>query len=409
MTFTPEQLEQVAAKQRGDAIRSSDWNIVVDEVQEVGEQTQNLNNTKVNRSGDTITGSLNVEGDLRIGTNSRSVSAVNGTLNANSVTMAGTTWTELDSGEVVGDVFPLSGRVSGIRDDQGNLRENLIIGGNGNITFLPGRGVASGTGEEIIMRWDGNVGIGAVQPVNRLHVRSNTPTRGLISNSVTTLIENTNQTGGGCLALKVGRNTNSSGMFDRNVLFMAFLSANNGFFGDISANGNSITFRGLSADYAEWLPRLQEDEVIEPGDIIGVFGGKITKVTDNAHQVMAITDRPIVLGNMPDKKQEHLYEQVSFIGQIPIKVRGSVQAGDFIIPSGLNDGTGIAVAPQDITPIQCSQIVGRAWESSDEVEVKRVNAAVGLDNSSAVATSLMSEMETLKAELQELKREKSLV
>ncbi len=92
MTFTPEQLEQVAAKQRGDAIRSSDWNIVVDEVQELGEQTQNLDNTiqelgeqtqsltqqtqnldntKVNRSGDTITGSLNVEGDLRVGTNSR--------------------------------------------------------------------------------------------------------------------------------------------------------------------------------------------------------------------------------------------------------------------------------------------------------------------------------------------------
>jgi hypothetical protein len=384
MTFTPEQLEQVAAKQRGDAIRSSDWNIVVDEVQDLGE-------TKVNRSGDTITGSLTVEN------NSTTLLSVGRTENTAALTV-------LPNGRVgIGTATPrdtLAIRATGrqeslisFEDPQGRTRWHLEqnLGGNRPGLNFVETGVADG---RLFIAAGNNVGIGTTQPNARLEV---------VDSSSSGNNEN-------ILALRYSNRPRTSLVGGNR--FIDFLVRNESV-GHIQGlgteSGNFLFFAGTSRDYAEYLPRLKDDEVIEPGEVVGVFGGKVTKVTENAHQVMAITDRPIVLGNMPAKGQEHLYEKVSFIGQIPIKVRGSVQAGDYIIPSGLNDGTGIAVAPQDITPIQCGQIVGRAWESSDEVEVKRVNAAVGLDNSSAVATSLMSEMEDLKAELQELKREKSLV
>lgn len=396
MTFTPEQLELVAAKQRGDAIRSSDWNIVVDEVQEVGEQVELLDNTKVNRNGDTITGELSIQA----GTGRTTIGR---TGNNGIITTGLTLWQHSDG--------PLGGSVNPMRIPGNNY--TLDFKSEGGFAFAPGMTPGSTnaiTGNQILRSvfiTPNGVGIGTTQPQTQFHVVGNAANSNAAINGHIAFIRNTGTTGANILALQLG----NSGVINANNNYISFLRGNGTFAGAIDGGGanNTIRYQSVGSDYAEWLPCLQEDEVIEAGDIVGVFGGKVTKTTEKAHHFMAITDRPIVLGNMPDKEQEHLYEQVSFIGQIPIKVRGSVQAGDYIIPSGLNDGTGIAVAPQDLTPSQCGQIVGRAWESSDEVEVKRVNAAVGLDNSSAVATSLMSEMETLKAELQELKREKSLV
>jgi hypothetical protein len=44
----------------------------------------------------------------------------------------------------------------------------------------------------------------------------------------------------------------------------------------------------------------------------------------------------------------------------------------------LNDGTGIAISPDCITSEQFEQIVGQAWESSSDRDVKSVRTAVGL-------------------------------
>ena len=55
-----------------------------------------------------------------------------------------------------------------------------------------------------------------------------------------------------------------------------------------------------------------------------------------------------------------------------------MQAGDFIIASGLDDGIGMAVAPERITPEQFEQVLGQAWEASADAGVKSVRTAVGL-------------------------------
>ncbi len=141
-----------------------------------------------------------------------------------------------------------------------------------------------------------------------------------------------------------------------------------------------VTYESGSADYAEWLERADHSEKIIAGDIVGVYGGKISKYTAKAKQFMVISTKPAVLGNMPVSGQEQLYEKVAFMGQIPVKVKGNVIVGDYIIPSGLNDGVGRAVSPDEIKPEQYREIVGVAWSSVIlKGGISLVNMAIGIN------------------------------
>jgi hypothetical protein len=94
---------------------------------------------------------------------------------------------------------------------------------------------------------------------------------------------------------------------------------------------------------------------------------------------MVISTAPIVVGNQPhcEDDEHNGYEKVAFIGQAPVKVLGPVAEGDFIIPSGLKDGTGVGVSPEAITSEQFAQVIGQALESSEEPGLNLVNAVIG--------------------------------
>jgi hypothetical protein len=124
-----------------------------------------------------------------------------------------------------------------------------------------------------------------------------------------------------------------------------------------------------NGDYAEWLERLTPDEPIMVGDIVGVTGSKITRTTDGADQVMAVSFKPIVLGNMPPERDAHLYEKVAFMGQTLVKVAGRVEIGDFIVPRGLNDGMGVGVRPDAITAAQLGRSSALRGKPSMHVSV----------------------------------------
>lgn len=181
------------------------------------------------------------------------------------------------------------------------------------------------------------------------------------------------------LALKIARTTNPDGLNN----FITFFDGNDNSLGSIEGNGSGgVTFGTTGSDYAECLPQIDKTETFLPGDLVGVHEGKISHQTGEAAQVMVITDQAAILGNNPDKETEIDYQPVSFIGQIPVRVRGPVQAGDWIVPDGNNKGVAIAVSTLALTPDH--QIVGRAWESSNDHGIKRVNTAVGLDQSEAL-------------------------
>ena len=143
-------------------------------------------------------------------------------------------------------------------------------------------------------------------------------------------------------------------------------------------NDDGVTYASGAGDYAEWLPRFDESEKMSFGQIVGVTGGAITKNTEGAEQLMVVSMNPIVLGNMPpEEADEKNYEKVAFMGQVPVWIIGKVQSGDYLLPSGKNDGFAIAVSPEKITLDQVSQIVGRAWEDGEN-PINLVNTVVGV-------------------------------
>jgi hypothetical protein len=103
---------------------------------------------------------------------------------------------------------------------------------------------------------------------------------------------------------------------------------------------------------------------------------------------MVVSTSPIVLGNRQPEEAADTYVPIAFVGQVPVNVRGSVDAGDYIVPSGRADGTGVAVAPEAITVAQVDQIVGRALETSDGSDVTQVDTLVGLPREEILQTLL---------------------
>lgn len=141
-----------------------------------------------------------------------------------------------------------------------------------------------------------------------------------------------------------------------------------------------VQYSSGNGDYAEWLERIDPKEQISAGDIVGVISGKITKDLTNAEQVMAISHRPIVLGNTPEEGKIHLGNNVAFMGQIPVKVMGEVRTGDYIIGDSEIAGYGKAVHPEDMTAEQLKFAVGRSWDNNLNSGPKMVNTVVGVHN-----------------------------
>jgi hypothetical protein len=276
-----------------------------------------------------------------------------------------------------------------------------------NKLYLRSSGISPNN--QIIMNYhptkDGNVGIGLENPVCKLHVAKEIAgNEASVANHVA-VIENTSASSGGdVLALKI-----HSTSPDASNNFITFFDGNNNPIGRIEKYIWGLDLVSGGADYAESLPRLDEKENLEAGDVVGIVDGKVTRRTAGAQHVSAITDRPIVVANSPRPDDPRKFEKVSFLGQVNVKVRGPVQAGEYIVPSGANDGLGVAQPAEKISPQQAGQILGQAWESSAKEEPKRVLVAVGLPSShsaplAALVQSLSRQVEELKEEVKRYKK-----
>ncbi len=144
-----------------------------------------------------------------------------------------------------------------------------------------------------------------------------------------------------------------------------------------------VTYGSRGADYAEYLEREDHATDIRWGEVVGVRGGKISRKTEGAEQVLVVSRAPIVLGNQPADGNVKNFEKVAFMGQVPVLVRGPIRAGDYIVASGRADGTGLAVSPDDLTLADLQKLVGRAWEDSRGSGVNLVNTAIGINQQAA--------------------------
>ena len=119
---------------------------------------------------------------------------------------------------------------------------------------------------------------------------------------------------------------------------------------------------------------------------------------------MIISSRPIVLGNIPPKGQEENYDKVGFMGQVATLVKGKVNVGDYIIPSGDNDGFAIGIAPENISIKDIPKIAGKAWSATKNHVYDFVNVAVGLSTGemATIMQKQVDRMDALEARLQKI-------
>ena len=263
--------------------------------------------------------------------------------------------------------------------------------------------------DQFLIRAGGGMGVGTNSPQTQFDVSRDITGSATIANH-TAFIENTNGNSGDVLALRT--NDPNPGSAEN---FITFFSSSSGI-GSIQGNGSGgVEYSSSSADFAELLPRLHPAEEIRAGDVVGVFGGKVTKRTEGAAQVMVVTDQAIVLGNNPGEKARSSHEAVSFVGQVPVRVHGSVNVGDLLVASGRGNGSARAVSPHVYDPAEDGAVIGRAWEASPGGE-RRVNTVIGVDQPAALRSIVarqqaqiaklekkVNRIDKLRAELSELK------
>ncbi|GEO11767.1 hypothetical protein [Segetibacter aerophilus] len=153
------------------------------------------------------------------------------------------------------------------------------------------------------------------------------------------------------------------------------------------AGGASVAYESGGADYAEWLHKFDTTETFSYGDVVGVKGGLISKSFKDAEKFMVISHLPAMVGGMPNPDKLNEYEKVAFLGQIPVKVVGHVKKGDYILPSGNDDGMALAVAPAQMKTRDYQRIIGISWAEADSNKVfNYINTAVGINSNDMANT-----------------------
>ncbi|MEZ4927953.1 MAG: hypothetical protein R3A50_16840 [Saprospiraceae bacterium] len=174
---------------------------------------------------------------------------------------------------------------------------------------------------------------------------------------------------------------------------------------DINLDNNvGIAFQSGSGDYAEWLEKANPLEQFRFGEVVGVRGGKISLNTKNADHIMVVSHSPIVLGNMPPEEQQHSFEKIAFMGQVPVRVTGKVSVGDYLLASGNHDGLAIGRSPDNMKIEDYDRIIGIAWEASGNPLGGLVNAAVGINANDLAAKvkAQQQELDLMKSQINDL-------
>eukprot|EP00854_Cymbomonas_tetramitiformis_P005609 gene5609-6794_t len=158
--------------------------------------------------------------------------------------------------------------------------------------------------------------------------------------------------------------------------------------GHVTVNGS---VRQAHADRSEWIPRVYENENIQPGMVIGwhfgsEIGTGISLSTDGAQYIGVVSTNPGLVGNLPHPEREIHGNPVTFgKGQCPVRTSGPVKAGQALFVSGMNDGT--VVAAKDGHPpetgvqrvfnkynIYCREYLTAVHYSSDGIQTLKARA-----------------------------------
>jgi len=186
----------------------------------------------------------------------------------------------------------------------------------------------------------------------------------------------------------------------------AFVAADLLIYNNYVLDNLGVSYSTGSADYAEYLEPLNPEEYISEGDVVGIIGGKVTLDLTHASQILVVSTSPALLGNLPEDGDVSNHKKIAFMGQVPVKVFGKVAIGDYLIPSGNNDGIAIAVSKKNIAVNQYDKIIGIAWSASTEgLLISRVNVSMGLNSNdlASIVSQQQSEINKMRSEIQAIR------
>jgi hypothetical protein len=217
--------------------------------------------------------------------------------------------------------------------------------------------------------------------------------------------------GADVLALQAGLSNPTDG-----VNYLSFYDENGSSVGAVEGNGSGgVRYKTSGSDYAEALPVAKGAHAPEPTDLVGVRGGAVSLATDGADRLMVVTDRAAVLGNATEgnasTRGETTRERVpvAFIGQVPVRLRGPAEVGDWIVASGRADGTARAIAPETYRRATHGPIAGQAWSAKSIGEIGTVTVAVGLGSSGALAGELQTQQDRLEEQQRQLSEQQNRI
>ncbi len=165
-----------------------------------------------------------------------------------------------------------------------------------------------------------------------------------------------------------------------------------------------VAYQSGSGDYAEWLQKYDQEEEMQYGEVVGMIGGVVSKSFTQADKFMVVSAAPAVVGAMPPTAEEEaLYEKIAFIGQVPVKVQGLVEIGDYLLPSGKGDGLAIAVSRANMAALDYTRIIGVAWQASDPAKrgeaYQMITCAVGINQNDMAG--MIEQMQVVMNDMQE--------
>jgi hypothetical protein len=222
------------------------------------------------------------------------------------------------------------------------------------------------------------------------------------SNHIAQIENNTTSASGDVLVLSLS-NTATPGPTNRFISFRNDTDSVGGIEGDGSGGVQfSGSLAASAADFAEYLPKVERTEKLAPGTVVGLLSGRVSRRTVGADRALVVTSRPLVLGNKPEEEALDDYAPVAFLGQVPVQVRGRVEAGNLVVASGLEDGTAIAISAEELDLEILASVVGRAVTGSEDEDLKLVEVMVGVE----AHHPLLALLEKRDRELRRLQSEK---
>ena len=84
-------------------------------------------------------------------------------------------------------------------------------------------------------------------------------------------------------------------------------------------------------------------KMFRPGTVVQLREKRLSLDTSGRGPCLVVSSTPAVAAGLPEGAEKEKGALVAFIGQTPVRCRGRVDAGDALVPSGLHDGTAVAL------------------------------------------------------------------